>query len=385
MPSSLRAKRILVTILIWLAVTLFFSASVMARYIGTHKSLLHVLYSTALHYGLWALLSPVLVHLCALFPLFASNGPVRTRLRAVIVLLLVALVLSPLVALAYLAITFSTFFPYRHVVPTLFDLLRSDLWNASNQDFMTCVVLLVAIQAWQVWRDLEKEQGRAADLERRLAVARLDALRMQLHPHFLFNTLHAVAGLIGQDPPTARRMVVALGDLLRRTLDEPSAPVRGLARELEIIDLYMGIQRMRLGERLSLDYEVDPAAATAGVPHLLLQPLFENAVRHGAARLAGPCAIVFRADRKGERVHLSLENDAPRKGSESEAFSPARRGVGLPNTLGRLQLQYGDAFTFEYTERPEGGVRIDLALPYHPCREEESRDVIAPAVAGVAD
>src|SRR6185436_1980678 len=97
----------------------------------------------------------------------------------------------------------------------------------SNQDFMTCVVLLVAIQAWRVWRDLEAEQRRATELESRLAEARLDALRMQLHPHFLFNPLHAVTGLIGEDPKTARRMVVALGDLLRRTLDEPSAPVRG--------------------------------------------------------------------------------------------------------------------------------------------------------------
>lgn len=384
MPLPSRAKPVLVAVLIWMAVTVFFTLSVMARYIGMNKSLAYMLYSTALHYGLWVLLAPLLVRICARAPLFQPGQSARGRVRSVAVLVLVALVLSPLVALAYLTIAYSTYFPYRQFVPTLADFMRTDLWSASNQDFMTCIVLLVAIQAWRVWRDLESEQGRAADLERRLAVARLDALRMQLHPHFLFNTLHAVVGLIGEDPPTARRMVVALGELLRRTLDEPSAPVRGLARELELIDLYMGIQRMRLGERLSLDYDVDPAAATAGVPHLLLQPLFENAVRHGAARLAGPCAIVFRADRKGDRVHLTLENDAPPKNGHSQAFAAARTGVGLPNTLGRLQLQYGDDFTFDYAERPEGGVKIDLALPYHHCREE-ARDAIAPAVAGAAD
>lgn len=385
MPSPNRIRPALVALLIWLAATLLFSAAVMARYIGTDKSLLYVLYSTALHYALWVIVSPALFHLCTRAPLFARGQPIRGRLRSVVILLLSALVVAPVVAIAYITLAFHTYFPYRHIVPTLSDFLQRDLWVTSNQDFLTCVILLVAIQSWRVWRDLESEQQRAAELENRLASARLESLRMQLHPHFLFNTLHAVAGLIGEDPPTARRMVVALGDLLRRTLDEPSAPVRGLARELEVIDLYMGIQRLRLGERLSLDYDVDPAAATAGVPHLLLQPLFENAVRHGAARLPGPCSIAFRADRRGDRVHLTLENDAPPGPPAGEGAAPPRRGVGLANTLGRLQLQYGEDFTFAYLDRPEGGVRVDLSLPYHPCREEEVRDAPVRAAAGALD
>src|SRR5688572_9531806 len=104
---------------------------------------------------------------------------------------------------------------------------------------------------------------------------------MQLHPHFLFNTFHTITALIGEDPATARRMMVALGDLLRRTLREPATPLQSLARELELIDLYMSIQALRLGARVRVDYDIAREATTAEVPHLVLQPLFENAVRHG--------------------------------------------------------------------------------------------------------
>ena len=241
-------------------------------------------------------------------------------------------------------------------------------------------MLIVAFQGWRVWRDLQSAHTHAAELERQLAVSRLDALRMQLHPHFLFNTFHTITGLIGEDPATARRMVVALGELLRRTLQGPSAPLQSLARELELIDLYMGIQRLRLGDRVSLDYQIDPDATSAEVPHLLLQPLFENAVRHGAAQMTGPCAIVFRAQRNNGRLRLSLENDSPVLPPDR----PTRRGVGLTNTLDRLRLHYGEHFTFDYRDRAQGGVLIDLSLPYQHA-SEEARDGHGTVGANVAD
>ncbi len=396
----MRTKTLLVALAIWLAVSLFFTGSVMAHYYGSHKPFWFEFYDNGLHYGIWTLLAPLIAFVCARWPL-AEGGRLRRDLTLRIVgLVRFALALTPIVSYSTLAILYHTYFPFKQYSPTFAVLLKNDLWNSLHDDFMTCIVLLVAFQGWRVWRDLQSEQRRAGELEKQLAVARLDALSMQLHPHFLFNTLHTITGLIGEDPPAARRMVVALGDLLRRTLQEPSAPMQSLARELELIDLYMGIQRLRLGDRVSLDYDIDPAATTAEVPHLLLQPLFENAVRHGAGRLAGPCAIVFRAQRErhgngdrdgggvgdgrgaggGDRVRLSLENDAPPR------RSPATRGVGLTNTLGRLELHYGANHTFEYIERPDGGVRIELSLPYHPAGEE-SRNAHdhAPAAAGIAD
>jgi two-component system LytT family sensor kinase len=388
----MRAKPFVIGFVIWLAVSLFFTGSVMARYYGSHKPFGFEFYATGLHYGLWALLAPFIAFVCDRWPL-AEGGRLRRDLTLRILwLVLIALAITPMVSWSYLAIMYHTYFPFKQYAPTFSALLNNDLWNSMHDDFMTGIVLLVAFQGWRVWRDLQTEQRRSGELEKQLAVARLDALRMQLHPHFLFNTFHTITGLIGEDPPTARRMVVALGDLLRRTLQEPSAPMQSLARELELIDLYMGIQRLRLGDRVSLDYHIDPEVTTAEVPHLLLQPLFENAVRHGAARIAGPCAITFRARRnnEGRRVHLSLENDAPPapsarpKSPTASKNAKAGYGVGLTNTLGRLELHYGDDYTFEYIDRPQGGVRIELSLPYRHAGEER-RDVHAPAPAGVAD
>ena len=154
------------------------------------------------------------------------------------------------------------------------------------------MVLVAALEGLRIWQSLQAERTRATELERQLAVSRLDALRMQLHPHFLFNTLHAIAGLIVEQPPTARRMVIALGDLLRLTLKDTGSSIRSLAEELEFADLYLGIEKLRLGDRLVLDYDIEPEATSAQVPELLLQPLFENAVRHGAARMLRSCGFV---------------------------------------------------------------------------------------------
>jgi two-component system LytT family sensor kinase len=149
----------------------------------------------------------------------------------------------------------------------------------------------------------------------------------------------------------------------------------------------MGIQALRLGERVRVDYDIAREATTAEVPHLVLQPLFENAVRHGASRLAGHCAIAFRAERAGPRLQMSLDNDAPPSGTIAAVHEPGvppRQGVGLANTLGRLRLHYGDDFSFTYDERPSGGVRVALSLPYRPTAAETPH-AHASALAGLAD
>ncbi len=195
------------------------------------------------------------------------------------------------------AIVYSTFFPYG--ATSFWSFLASGLGRFLPSDILIGMVTVLALEGWRVWRDFQAERTRATDLERQLAVSRLDALRMQLHPHFLFNTLHAIAGLIVEQPATARRMVIALGDLLRLTLKDTGSSVRSLAEELEFADLYLGIEKLRLGDRLVLDYDIEPEATSAEVPELLLQPLFENAVRHGAARMLRSSEIRFRARREG--------------------------------------------------------------------------------------
>jgi two-component system, LytTR family, sensor kinase len=347
--------RLKIVILGWAAASLFFTAVLEVGDLG-HKPLGYALYSNAVNFALWALALPLLITFTRRFPLKDS----KRKRNATILLLLVA-VLGMIIALAHWAIIFPTYFPERSSYPTFGYLIRSELVRFLPNDVLIGIVLVIAIGAWQVLLDLQSERTRAMDLERQLAVSRLEALRMQLHPHFLFNTLHTIAGLIAEQPPTARRMVVALGDLLRLTLKDRNSSVRSLAEELEFADLYLGIEKLRLGERLVLDYDIEPEATSAEVPLLLLQPLFENAVKHGAARTLQPCHIRFRACRRDGSLHLAVHNDGPVR-SRSAGSPPF--GLGLTNTMARLRLHYGDDFTFQYSDRPEGGAVVEMSIPY---------------------
>ena len=347
--------RFKVVILGWAGASLFFTAVLEVSDLG-HKPIGFALCSNAIHFALWAFTLPFVVRCIRRFPLKDSK---RVRNAGVRLILVAALAL--LVTLTHWAIIFPTYFPYRNAYPTFQDLLRSELFRFLPFDVLIGLVLVTAIEAWQVLLELQAERMRAMDLERQVAVSRLEALRMQLHPHFLFNTLHTIAGLIVEQPAAARRMVIALGDLLRLTLKDTSNSVRSLAKELEFADLYLGIEKLRLGDRLVLNYDIGPEATSAQVPQLLLQPLFENAVRHGAARTLDSCEIRFRAYRQGDRLNLTLCNDGPLC---SAPVSQPPFGVGLTNTMARLRLHYQDQYTFQYADRPQGGVQIDLSIPY---------------------
>jgi two-component system, LytTR family, sensor kinase len=348
----------------WAAVTIVHSVVAWSEF-GGHKPLVYVLYANAVRYALWTLALPLLVKCVSRFPVPHGDG-----LRNGTVLLLILLGLAPLVSLTWPAIVYSTWFPYRSSFPTLSAFVVAYFVKSVQMDLLICAALVAGLQGSRVWQDLQAARTRATELERQLAVSRLDALRMQLHPHFLFNSLHTIASLIGDEPGTARRMVVALGDFLRLTLRDGSGPVRTLAEELEFTDLYMAIEKLRLGERLMLDYDIEPEATKAQVPQLLLQPLFENAVRHGASRVSGTCKIAFRAHREDGRLNLSLENDGPQISAPAQPF---KNGVGLTNTTARLRLHYGESFTLQYTDRSQGGARVDVSLPYRRVgREEET-------------
>jgi two-component system, LytTR family, sensor kinase len=347
--------RIKFVILGWAAATVFFTAVLEISELG-HKPLGFALYSNAVHFALWAFTVPIFVRCVRRFPLKAPN-----RVRNAGILLILIAVLSLLVDFTHWAFVFATYFPDRSSSPTFQMMSRSDLFWFLPNEILIGIVLVTAIEGWLVLKDLQAERMRAMDLERQLAVSRLEALRMQLHPHFLFNTLHTIAGLTVEDPATARRMVIALGDLLRSTLKDTGNRVRTLAEELEYSDLYLGIEKLRLGDRLLLNYEIEPAAARAMVPQFLLQPLFENAIRHGASRLTGACEIRFCACCKPGTLHIMIRNDGP-KGAPRSALP--RFGVGLTNTMDRLQIHYRDRHTFLYSDRLEGGVQIDISIPY---------------------
>ena len=351
----------------WAGATLCFTVVRAASSFGQGRpSFEYLLYTNAVQYALWALTFPLLANCVQRFPL--DQG---TRLHNGFALSVIAMVLAVYASLGHLAIMFWTYFkPINHsLFPTFTSMLETQLWRIIPLNLLIAILLTIMLQGWRVWQNLQIERMRSMELERQLAVSHLESLRMQLHPHFLFNTLHTIASLITEQPATARRMVAALGDFLRRTLRDATASFRSLAEELEFADLYMSIEKLRLGDRLILNYDMEPEATSAEVPYLLLQPLFENAVRHGAARIIGPCGISFHARREGQRLNVRLENDGPPVHQES--MGPPTHGVGLENTTARLRLHYGNNFTFQYTNRPQGGVRIDISLPYRKAGNDE--------------
>jgi two-component sensor histidine kinase len=220
--------------------------------------------------------------------------------------------------------------------------------------------ILGLVYAFEYYRRYVKGAVHASRLETELARAQLQALRTQLQPHFLFNTLHAISSLMDEDVRAARRMIARLADLLRTTLDTGDQQEVSLLRELETLQLYLDIERERFSDRLRVDLEVRPDVLEARVPNLLLQPLVENAIRHGIAPLHEGGRITVSASREEGRLLLSVEDDGagPRNGGQP------REGVGLRNTRARLERLYPDSHELTIDQPPAGGFRVRIAIPF---------------------
>jgi len=201
---------------------------------------------------------------------------------------------------------------------------------------------------------------RATRLEMQLVQARLDALVGQLQPHFLFNTLHTISAFVLEDPKQANRMITRLSELLRQSFNRERGPLVTLEEELELLDHYVAIQEARFGDRLRVTFRVDPRAASAVVPTLLLQPLVENAIRHGVVPNGSVAEIAIAAVREGDRLHLEVRDNGPGLNGSSGGG-----GLGLANTRARLQELYGASHRFELTNAPDpGGALAVIEIPF---------------------
>ena len=206
----------------------------------------------------------------------------------------------------------------------------------------------------------DKWQHRNLDamrLEMQLVQAQLLALKQQLNPHFLFNTLNAIATLIGDEPRKAQRMTAKLGEFLRMVLDHSEAQQVPLAHELRFIELYLEMEQLRFSDRLVVTYEVSPTALAALVPHLLLQPLVENAVRHGLSA-GGRGELHIQADRREGKLVLEVRDSGP------GPLPAGPRGVGLTNSEQRLRALYGEHFVLALRPAPGQGTAVHLELPF---------------------
>ncbi|WP_223745479.1 sensor histidine kinase [Myxococcus faecalis] len=229
---------------------------------------------------------------------------------------------------------------------------------------MTYVATVGVAQSLAARRRERERERQAAALAVELAEARLQALQVQLHPHFLFNTLNAIVVLVRDgEKDTAARMLVLLGDILRRLLQQGATQEVSLRDELSVLERYLEIQRLRFQDRLRVDWDVDEALMDARVPHLVLQPLVENAIRHGVSARTAAGALRIRARRHGEALELMVADDGP---GLPVGFDVERSpGIGLSNTRARLSQLYGAAGRVSVAAAPEGvGTVATVWLPF---------------------
>lgn len=243
----------------------------------------------------------------------------------------------------------------------LWETVRMMLPQEIHADFLIYGLLVGAHHGFQYYTRYREREVKASQLEARLAEAQLQALKMQLHPHFLFNTLNTISVLMLDDVESANRTLMRLSSLLRTALDGAGVQRVPLAKEVEFLQAYLDIEQTRFQDRLTVRFDIDPSVSGAAVPNLLLQPLVENAIRHGVARRAGTGSIDISAKRDGLWLKVTVRDDGP---GLSAKPSPDGCGVGVSNTRARLLQMYGSSHHFSIENAEDGGVRVLVAIPF---------------------
>jgi hypothetical protein len=355
LPAEVRRLRVWSASLgVWTAVAVLGAAVRYAYYFDRqHIAWWHSLAYSLTDDCLWALVTPPLLAFGVAFRLDREPWP-RLPLH-----LAVAIALPVLYWFPASALTHRVGLAFGHPAWS-WEVTRQEFVGAYLSNLLVCAEILAVSQWLVLHRESGERAARAANLQTELARAQLQLLRLQLEPHFLFNTLHAIGALVRSDPDAAERMIVLLSDLLRRALQDMGGQEVALREEMEFLDRYLEIERVRFPDRLRVVRDVEPESLRALVPTLLLHPLVENAIRHGVSRRAEGGQVGIRARAVAGRLELRVWDDGPADGAAATRSS----GIGLANTRARLEHLYGGAHRFELTRGGDGGMEVAVSLPF---------------------
>jgi signal transduction histidine kinase len=305
---------------------------------------------------LWGLLSPFIFRLARRFEL-RDKFPRNLLIHIGISVVFSFVVLSAATPLFW-------YFGSPNLIrnPTLLTLWRNNAFSIYyfHQGLTIYWATLAVAHALHYYRGVREGEARASQLAGQLAQAQLQALKMQIHPHFLFNTLNSIAALLHKDVEAADKMIARLGDFLRMTLKRSDTLTVDFGQELEFVKCYLDIEHVRFQDRLTVAMEIEPDTLDCMVPNLILQPIVENAVRHGVARQTVPAHITIRALKKTNRLIVQVEDDGPGLNANSNGGSS---GIGLNNTRARLQQFYGADYDFQIANAKTSGVIVTLEIP----------------------
>ncbi len=338
-------------IVIWLVVSFIMSVQmyVSSRVTGTPQSWLQAFVTTVPWYLSWALLTPLVVWLAIRFDF---NSTAIGRFVAVHLPAGIAVAVGH--ALVYVAVASIINRDNPHF-PDASDLIILKLSGSIHVNLMIYCLIIGLVIAGRAYTRLRDREVASARLEAQLAEAETAALRAQLQPHFLFNTLNAISALVPEDPVRANRLIARLGELLRLSIDG-RGQICTLAEELDFTEAYLAIEQERLGDRLTIVRRIDPGALNCRVPALLLQPLAENAVRHGLASRVRGGILTLSAERTADGVRLTVADDG-------RGTTEIEDGIGLGNTRRRLRQLYGDRQALTVTTSPDAGFAVVIEVP----------------------
>jgi sensor histidine kinase YesM len=313
-----------------------------------------------------ALLTPLIVWAGRRWPIEPLNLP---RLIGLHFLLSLAWSTSRLLLEAAFHLTWNEFWPISPDINFKSEVTLLFIFGFHTGVVTYWVVLSIQTAFRNYARFQERAQAvlrsdlRASQLETQVVHARLGALKAQLQPHFLFNTLNAIVVLVRQQKgQQAEETLARFSDLLRAVLADMDAQEVTLARELEYLRLYLSIEQLRFSDRLRVDIDVDPDLLDAAVPHMALQPLVENAIRHGVGQSTNPGVIGIRAARIGDSLHVVIQDDGP--GFAMPGLGGGLK-LGLGNTRARLKQLYGAASELRTETGKAGGALVTMILPFH--------------------
>ena len=351
------AHRTVAAILIFMAATfagLYFATQLVVAYPPPiQRNLRDALAINLTYYWLWGLLVPAVIWIARRYRFEKGKWPVSILVHAL------CSVGLTLIQIACAEIILNTFTTARMTAEP------QGIWPAITDNFHsilpTYFVILCGYYAFDDYAKYRDRELRASQLATRLTQAQLQALKSQLNPHFLFNALNTISSLMYTDTAAADAMMTRLSELLRLTLDNEGAQEVTLKEEMDLLERYIDIERIRFEERLRVRVDVEPSALEARLPNFSLQPLVENAIRHGIAVRPEGGSLEISAARSDGMLEITLRDDGPGLTEKG----PRREGIGVANTRARLAQMYGSQHRFEMMNAPGGGLLVTIAVPFH--------------------